>query len=118
MMVECLLWIRVIKLSYEYNVTPFFIVYCSVLLAINTISQIVSLIVFSIFASEAVSNNREKILAASQGYYIPKFGSIQQEIIQTTPSLKKAARSSKQNTLFPKFFIFLIKTKKVNLLLL
>eukprot|EP01091_Cochliopodium_minus_P005454 TRINITY_DN1537_c0_g1_i5.p1 TRINITY_DN1537_c0_g1~~TRINITY_DN1537_c0_g1_i5.p1 ORF type:complete len:349 (-),score=79.91 TRINITY_DN1537_c0_g1_i5:61-1107(-) len=68
MMIECLLWINIIKASFDTN---FFVntmrAYCITLCVLNTIAQIVSLAVFSAFANEAVALNRSKIISNNQG---------------------------------------------------
>eukprot|EP01091_Cochliopodium_minus_P005453 TRINITY_DN1537_c0_g1_i4.p1 TRINITY_DN1537_c0_g1~~TRINITY_DN1537_c0_g1_i4.p1 ORF type:complete len:1047 (-),score=204.25 TRINITY_DN1537_c0_g1_i4:452-3379(-) len=95
MMIECLLWINIIKASLDTN---FFVntmrVYCITLCILNTVAQIVSIAVFSAYASEAVALNHNKIVAYNQGLYVSKYGSIKEEIVNTYPELNAAARAS------------------------
>ena len=108
MMVECYLWILIIQTTVE---TKFYMnilkAYVLILFIVNAIAQLVCLIVFAVYASEAVGQNRKKIIAYNQGLYFIKYGSIQEEIIQTSSSLKAAQRISNFSFIFIFFILFL-----------
>eukprot|EP01091_Cochliopodium_minus_P011415 TRINITY_DN3226_c0_g1_i1.p1 TRINITY_DN3226_c0_g1~~TRINITY_DN3226_c0_g1_i1.p1 ORF type:complete len:1039 (-),score=143.07 TRINITY_DN3226_c0_g1_i1:54-3170(-) len=95
MMLECMMWIYIFQSSFTSEIFISSLkIYCYFLFVVNALAQIVSIVVFSIFASDAVSQNETKILAYNQGLYVSRYGSIRDEIVQTNDKLRLASQAS------------------------
>eukprot|EP01091_Cochliopodium_minus_P010259 TRINITY_DN2677_c0_g1_i3.p1 TRINITY_DN2677_c0_g1~~TRINITY_DN2677_c0_g1_i3.p1 ORF type:complete len:907 (-),score=143.62 TRINITY_DN2677_c0_g1_i3:415-3135(-) len=109
MMIECMLWINIFQSSFTSEFLIITLkVYCYILFAANAAAQLISIIVFSIFASDAVARNKTKIIAYNQGLYVSRYGSIREEIVQTDTKLRIAYNASKKISFVLYTFKFII----------